>query len=104
MHRHFASRHDLLLALGERYRLYRFIPIIDARNEVSRRSVIAPVAAVIVRGQQEGVLRADVSPGELAIALSGLIGSVLPEVAVGRLSEPRAAELCVRLLCPTATG
>ena len=90
-----------MLDLGDRYRLYRFMPTIDARNEDSRRSLAAPVAGVIARGQAAGVLRTDLDADELAVALAGLITTVLPEIALGRMNRGRGVRLCTRLLAAT---
>lgn len=94
---------DAMLMLGNRYRVYRFMPVIDARNEQGRRAITAPVADVIAAGQEQGTFRRDVAPGELAVVLSGLIATTLPEIAVGRLSRSEAAALCVRMIRPVHT-
>lgn len=140
VHRHFASRDDLLVAvrdhafaeaaarrdaifaegdepmqalaryvaamleIGDRYRLYRFMPIVDARNESARRSVAAPVADVIASGQERGVVRADLGAGELAMALAGLIATAQPEIALGRMTLEQGVALCTTLLGARSGG
>ena len=137
VHRHFAVRDDLLLAVrdhvwelclddmrtvaGElhddpaaalerlvhrqleimdRYRIYRYVPVVDLRSEPSRPSRLNTVAGIFARAQEAGAARTDLEPAELAIVLSGLVQTSLPEIAQGRMDVPRAAALCLRVIGP----
>ncbi len=137
VHRHFAVRDDLLLAVRDhvweqcladmravaedledepgkalerlihrqleimdRYRLYRYMPVVDLRSESSRPSRLSTVAGIFARAQEAGAARTDLEPAELAVVLSGLVQTVLPEIAQGRMDIPRAAALCLRVVAP----
>ena len=137
VHRHFAVRDDLLLAVrdyvwercvtdmravaedpdtdpGEalarlvhrqleimdRYRIYRYVPVVDTRSETSRPSRLSTVAGIFARAQEAGAARTDLEPAELAVVLSGLVQTALPEIAQGRMDIPRAAKLCLRVIAP----
>jgi AcrR family transcriptional regulator len=138
VHRHFALRDDLLLAvrdhvldlcfddirtvasenpdedpaellerliprqlvLMDRYRIYRYVPVVDARFETVRPSRLNALAGVFARAQDQGSVRTDLEPAELAIVFSGLLYTVLPEIAQGRMDIPRAAKLCLRVIAP----
>jgi AcrR family transcriptional regulator len=137
VHRHFAVRDDLLIAVrdhvwercftdmqavaedpdmdpGEalerlvhrqleimdRYRIYRYVPVVDLRSEPSRPSRLSVVAGIFARAQEAGAARTDLEPAELAVVLSGLVQTALPEIAQGRMDIPRAARLCLRVVGP----
>jgi AcrR family transcriptional regulator len=137
VHRHFAVRDDLLIAVRDhvwevcftdmravaddpdtgpaealerlvhrqleimdRYRIYRYVPVVDLRSEPSRPSRLNVVAGIFARAQEAGAARTDLEPAELAVVLSGLVQTALPEIAQGRMDIPRAARLCLRVVAP----
>jgi len=137
VHRHFAVRDDLLLAVREHvwelcladmraaaqdlpgepgaalaqlirrqlelqdhFRIYRYVPVVDDRSAVTRPSRLNAVAGIFARAQEAGAARTDLEPAELAIVLSGLVQTLLPEIAQGRMDVPRAASLCQRVVAP----
>ena len=53
---------------------------------------------MLTRAQAAGVVRTDLSAAELAVALAGLIATVGPEIALGRMDRAQGTTLCTRLL------
>jgi len=135
VHRHFAVRDDLLLAVRDhvwelcladmravaddpdadpraaledlvrrqlrimdRYRIYRYVPVVDLRSETGRPTRLNTVAGIFARAQEAGAARTDLEPAELAVVLSGLVQTFLPEIAQGRMDIPRAAALSLRVV------
>lgn len=88
------------LELQDRFRIYRFVPVIDDRTAVDRPSRLNAVAGIFASAQEAGAARTDLEPAELAIVLSGLVQTLLPEIAQGRMDVDRAAALCRRVVAP----
>lgn len=86
------------LEIMDRYRIYRYMPVVDLRSEPSRPSRLSTVAGIFARAQEAGAARTDLDPADLAIVLSGLVQTSLPEIAQGRMDVPRAAALCLRVV------
>jgi hypothetical protein len=76
------------------------VPVVDLRSEPSRPSRLNVVAGIFARAQEAGAARTDLEPAELAVVLSGLVQTSLPEIAQGRMDIPRAARLCLRVVAP----
>jgi len=88
------------LELQDHYRIYRYVPVVDDRTAVDRPSRLNSVAGTFARAQEAGAARTDLEPAELAIVLSGLVQTLLPEIAQGRMDIARAASLCRRVVAP----
>jgi AcrR family transcriptional regulator len=88
------------LALMDRYRIYRYVPVVDPGFETARPSRLNTLAGILAAAQEAGSVRTDLEPAELAIVFAGLLYTALPEIAQGRMDIPRAARLCLRVLSP----
>jgi AcrR family transcriptional regulator len=89
-----------MVALGRETRAYRFLPFLDAEHEAQRTQDFGPMADLLAEGQRLGQIRADVAPMDLVLALAGMITTVVPEVAVGRMAPERGVGLTVAMLRP----
>jgi AcrR family transcriptional regulator len=88
------------IELQDHFRIYRFVPVVDDRTAGNRPSRLNAVAGIFARAQEAGAARTDLEPAELAIVLSGLVQTLLPELAQGRMDAARAAALCRRVVAP----
>jgi AcrR family transcriptional regulator len=88
------------LVIQDHFRISRYVPVVDDRTAPERPSRLSAVAGIFAHAQEAGVARTDLEPAELAIVLAGLVQTVLPEIAQGRMDIARAASLCRRVVAP----
>ena len=89
------------IEVNDRYRITRYIPMVEGKREVDRPDRLRPLTDAVARAQADGALRDDLPAGELAIAIAGLIVSTLPELYQGRMSHADATTFCLALVRAT---
>lgn len=86
------------IEVNEQFRLYRYVPLLESRREADRPDRLRPLQEVVERAQSAGVVRDDLAPEALAVALAGLVSTTLPELSQGRMTVDEATDFCLVLL------
>lgn len=87
-----------MIAVGDRYRLYRFTTWRNPDNEESVGELHAQLLALLADAQATGQVRTDLPLPQLGAALGGLIWAMLPQVGDGVLTVDQAARTVRTLL------
>ncbi|MDJ0348968.1 TetR/AcrR family transcriptional regulator [Cryobacterium sp. PH29-G1] len=89
-------------SLGKQGMRFRIIlmraPDHNARFLTQRDQVLAPLVGVVMRGQAEGDIRADLSPEWIVTALASLLISAVRAAPLAQHSEAEVADLIFRTL------
>jgi AcrR family transcriptional regulator len=89
---------DSLLKVADRYRLVRSVSPHDAELRQRAEEVGAPLVAIVMRGQREGVFRKDVGARWVAAALGALMQAVTVALIDGEVRDKDASRLLVTTL------
>jgi AcrR family transcriptional regulator len=87
-----------MIAVGDRYRLYRFTTWRNPENEDSVGELNAQLLGLLAEAQAAGQVRTDLPLPQLGAALGGLIWAMLPQVGDGALTIEQAARTVRTLL------
>jgi AcrR family transcriptional regulator len=87
-----------MIAVGDRYRLYRFTTWRNPESEDSVSELFTLLDGLLAEAQAAGDVRSDLPLEQLAAALGGLVWAMLPPVGDGTLTAEQAARTVRTLL------
>ena len=86
------------IAINDRYRIHRYVPMLESRREADRPDRLSAMTSAVARAQAAGDIRDDLPPSEISIAIVGLIVATLPELAQERMTLEEATAFCLVLV------